>query len=341
MRLRGRFDVLNKSSLSIILFVFKLAAAIFIFWFLTHHSLFKFELLTTLFYKPVYALLTVCLLLLAVLVNTWRWYFLNIAQNIYLRFSSSLFLTYIGIAFNTIIPGSIGGDVVRCYQVMKRLPEYKNRIIISTVLDRVCGLMGIILITLAIIIYRYNTVLSNEGLSHLGRVCFLIVAASIVGGGIFLFLPQSRFATNKTWLKPLGPMLEAMKVYRNSKMRVFQALMAAVVTQFILLLVMILINAVLGLPSLPAHVFMIALAIAQIANLIPLTPGGLGIGEAAFANVILLFQPEAVSGYATVFFVYRFFSTMVYLPGAVWGIFGKRSGPIRVRPSVSIFEQSI
>jgi uncharacterized membrane protein YbhN (UPF0104 family) len=67
---------------------------------------------------------------------------------------------------------------------------------------------------------------------------------------------------------------------------------------------------------------MLALVIGQVANLVPLTPGGVGIGEAAFANVLLIINPGLTAAYATVFFALRLISTAAYLPGVFIGVFG-------------------
>ena len=54
--------------------------------------------------------------------------------------------------------------------------------------------------------------------------------------------------------------------------------------------------------------------LAFVANLLPISPGGIGVGEKAFEELFLLY---GVSGGATVFFISRFF---MYLPG-LFGIF--------------------
>lgn len=295
-------------------------------WALWHYSQLKFTLLTAVFSKPLYAVAVVVLILLSMLANAFRWHRLNAAQNITLHFSSSLKATYVGIAFNTILPGNVGGDFVRCFQVMKHFPNLKSRAIMASILDRVCGLMGIAIITSVITLFYYDRFLNNPSLAYIGKFCFALILLAVIGYS-FVMLLQKKLSRLSLW--------QAIDAYRKSKLIVLEALTAAVVTQLLLLLVIILINDMMGLPKISAYIYMSALAIAQIANLIPLTPGGVGIGEAAFANVILLLQPHAIGAYATVFLAFRLFLNITYLPGAIIGITGYKNGLRRIEEQFS------
>lgn len=332
MHSKGHFDVLKewKFKRQSIFFLLKIIATLIILWALAHNSQLKFELFNSIFYQPLYAVAIVVLIFFTVLTNAWRWHRLNAAQGITLPFSSTVIATYVGIAFNNVLPGSVGGDFVRCYYVMKRFPDKKSGAVLSTFLDRVCGLMGIIVIISTIAIYRYDIFKHNLSLSYLIRICFGLTMMGIIIFSILMLLPKrisisqwlrERFAHYR-WFKPVLSILEAVSVYRKSKRILLESLVASIVTQLLILATIMVINQMMGLPDISAYIYMIALAIAQIANLIPLTPGGIGIGEAAFANVILLFSPGIIGAYATVFFAFRLFITVTYLPGVIWGIFG-------------------
>jgi uncharacterized membrane protein YbhN (UPF0104 family) len=54
-----------------------------------------------------------------------------------------------------------------------------------------------------------------------------------------------------------------------------------------------------------------------VASSIPLTPGGLGVGEAAFANAVMVIQPGAVGPYATIFIAMRALILIVSLFGGI------------------------
>lgn len=308
----------------------KLVVTLLILWFLAHHSQLNFELFTSVFSKPWYALAIIGILSVSVISNSLRWHRLNSVQGINLPFSRSVIATYISIAFNNVLPGSVGGDVVRCYYVMKHFPEQKSGAILSTFLDRVSGLLGIIVITSVIALYRFDIFIANRSLFYIISFCFGITLTAIMLFCLSLLLPRrisishilkQKFGHHRLF-QPIASLLEAVSIYRNAKLVILESLMFSIITQLILLAVISLIINMMGLPDIPAYTDMMALAIGQIANLIPLTPGGIGMGEAAFSNVILIFNPDVIGAYATVFFAFRLFITLIYLPGIVWGIFG-------------------
>ncbi len=117
MRLGGRFDVGQSFLLKrqAIFFYIKIIVTLTILWVLTHNAQLKFELFSHILNQPILMLAAIGLLYLTVLANTWRWYRLNSTQGITLSFTQSIAPTYVGIAFNNILPGSVGGDFVRCY----------------------------------------------------------------------------------------------------------------------------------------------------------------------------------------------------------------------------------
>jgi len=57
---------------------------------------------------------------------------------------------------------------------------------------------------------------------------------------------------------------------------------------------------------------------ALIANSLPVTPGGLGIGEGAFASALVMLAPQAAhAAYGTIFLAFRCVFILSTLPGLV------------------------
>src|SRR5439155_19447856 len=81
---------------------------------------------------------------LSVLLTLLRWYLLVRAQDLPFRVSDAMRLGMVGIFYNTFLPGSVGGDVIRA---AFRAREQKNRrtVAVATVLmDRAIALWGLI-----------------------------------------------------------------------------------------------------------------------------------------------------------------------------------------------------
>lgn len=313
-----------------LLFYFKIIATVLIFWALAKSSQLKLELFSTLLYNPFYTLIVLALFYAGVILNTWRWYRLNTAQKISLSFPNTLTSTYLGIAFNNILPGSVGGDFVRGYYLFKKFPHQKSAGVLSIFFDRVSGLMGIIVVACLSALYHLDMMNQVGSMHYIMMVCFGLCILSAVILILSAVLPKSlgisdwlrtRFA-NKKWLIPLVSLLDAINVYRHSKLIILECLILSILNQLLLLVIILLLSNMMGLPALSPFDYILALSLGQIANLIPLTPGGVGIGEAAFANILLLLNPGMTGAYATVFFAFRLLLTLAYLPGVIIGIFG-------------------
>lgn len=300
--------------------LFKICLSVFIFWFLIHNSQLKFGLFGTLYDYPIRTCIIVLLCYLMVIFHAWRWYRLNVVQNIDLSFLKTILPTYLGIAFNTVLPGSVGGDFVRLYYVLNKFPTQKSQAVIAILVDRIVGLLGIFIIACLMTPFYLKIIKPDSALYYILIGCIGIFAAAM------LFVVFSWFLLSLLhkfkWMTKFVSILEAIRVYRNSKKVVLETLMVSAATQVLLLIVVLMLNNMMDLPSISIFDFMLALVVAQVANLVPLTPGGVGIGEAAFANVLLILNPEVNAAYATIFFALRLISTAAYLPGVFIGIYG-------------------
>jgi uncharacterized protein (TIRG00374 family) len=295
------------------------------------HSQLKFGLFYPVFANPLAMIFIILLCYIMIILHSWRWYRLNLVQHINLSFSHTILPTYLGIAFNTVLPGSVGGDLVRMYYVLKNFPQQKSSAILAILVDRITGLMAIFAIACVMAPYYLQHFSHNHALFNL-----LVVCISFGIGGVVLLLSMlilfsdrvglvdwlTKKYSDSRWSGLLNSLVQAILIYRNSKWIIFETLIVSMITQALLLVIVFILCKVMGLPILPLLDFMLALVIAQVANLIPLTPGGVGLGEVAFVNVILLLHPGTVVAYATVFLALRLLSILAYLPGVLICIFG-------------------
>src|SRR5262245_19721479 len=71
-----------------------------------------------------------------------RWFFLVRVIEPKFAFSATLLLGFIGMVFNLVIPGAVGGDLIKAaYLVRMRIK--KTQAIASMVIDRIVGLLGL------------------------------------------------------------------------------------------------------------------------------------------------------------------------------------------------------
>ncbi len=74
----------------------------------------------------------------------------------------------------------------------------------------------------------------------------------------------------------------------------------------------------IGIGSMTAGDYATAVPLAFMVNAVPLTAGGLGVGEAAFDQLCRWLEPLSTgAAYASIFFAYRAVSTVVFLVGLI------------------------
>ncbi len=89
-------------------------------------------------------------------------------------FSIANRVTFIGIFFNMILPSSIGGDLVRIYEIDKYVKDYKRSSVI-VIIDRIIGLTG-----LAVISFIGLSLLILVGEKSLNRLIIFMVIGSVL-----------------------------------------------------------------------------------------------------------------------------------------------------------------
>ena len=74
-----------------------------------------------------------------------RWFFLVRVIEPRFKFSATLLLGFIGMVFNLVIPGAVGGDLIKA-AYLARMRIRKTQAIASMVIDRILGLLGLFIL---------------------------------------------------------------------------------------------------------------------------------------------------------------------------------------------------
>lgn len=75
-----------------------------------------------------------------------RWHQLVRAQGLSFSIRDAVRLGFIGNVFNLVIPGAVGGDVIKAAYLCRMQPDRKPQAVASMVLDRILGLLGLFLL---------------------------------------------------------------------------------------------------------------------------------------------------------------------------------------------------
>lgn len=262
---------------------------------------------------------------------SYRWVLLLRSQNIHLPFSWGQRVTYIGLFFNLVLPGGgLAGDALRMGYAVRSVPTHRPEAVLSLFVDRAIGMYGMFFICMMAILANPMVALSVGPLRFMSVIVIAFVIGLPLGALLFYyFIRRNSWLTNRVsqiqsnrirWI--LTRFIDIISLYRDSLPQLGLAFILSVVAQMLALLALLLVAAVLNIGSLGHGDYLFATPWAWMANFIPLTPGGIGVGEAAFDQVCRWIDP-ATSGaaYGTIYLVFRILSMLGTLPGLVAYLF--------------------
>lgn len=113
-------------------------------------------------------------------VATVRWKILLAVQNIPMSWTRTWQLFMIGMFFNLFMLGSTGGDVVKMFLTMREARSNKTAALLTVFMDRVIGMMALILISVAFLYFRYDVLSHTSASAALLQTLLWLLAASIV-----------------------------------------------------------------------------------------------------------------------------------------------------------------
>ncbi len=267
----------------------------------------------------------VVLNLVAYSMVAYRWVLLLHSQKIYLPFSWGHRVTYIGLFFNLVLPGGgMAGDALRLAYAIRSAPKHRPEALLSLFVDRAVGLYAMLSLCMLAIFVNPSLVMGVGPL----RVMSVVVFVAVFGGPLFLFI-LFFLARRSAWLARIVAdehsgrvkriflrLVEIVRLYRNAMRQMVFALLLSMVAQGLILFSLVMVATTMAMGSLGAGDYVFATPWAWMANFIPLTPGGIGVGEAAFDQVCRWIETvPSGAAYGTIFLVFRLLSMMGTLPG--------------------------
>ncbi len=158
-----------------------------------------------------------------------RWYLLLRVQGFRLPWRTATAIFLMGLFAMNFTPGLIGGDAVRVLFVIKEAPERKVPALLAVAMDRLMGLISLILLAALVVLCRYDWLAATAATAWLEYVTLLILA-----GGMGM-LVLSALMARLPWLSMLekypfvGNKLRdiraTFRAYRRHMPRLVQALL--------------------------------------------------------------------------------------------------------------------
>ena len=256
-----------------------------------------------------YILLVLVLLgFITVLLSSFRFYLILQKTELKVSYFKALNITLIGNFFNNVLFGAYGGDLVKIYYLASSSHSKKIFNSISILVDRVYGLIGLGIITLFFffIDIRFNQFIfkfiNNQVLLFFSLFSLLFIVI------IFTF--------SKKILK-----LEYLNYFRVDIL--FSGILISISIFLILnYMIYVISHNYLNIYN-DVKLIFFSNSISNFLSVIPITPGGLGIAELTFSEIINFFNDKVLVGLANVIIIFRIISLIISLPGGIIYLFVK------------------
>lgn len=261
--------------------------------------------------------LTVILLViyLQIAVTAWRWKLLLQAQGFEIGLRQAFRLNMIGSLFNMVIPGSVGGDVMKAYYVARGEVGRKTEVVATILLDRIVGVMG--LLVLAAVVALWNL---RSAAAHPALMTMSLFAIAGAAGSLTAMALGVKFGSRLTILSRSGNLrrvLTCFEAFRKTPTVLPIVIFVSMLCHLSVSCAIYLAMRALSAPRIPLHYFLLAAPLGLLATAIPLAPAGIGVGQVAFLSLFQIVVPGSAPGAVNALTVYQSLALVACLSGFV------------------------
>lgn len=256
------------------------------------------------------------LIALGYLLITLRWQILLNAQGIKIQFWKLTKYYLVGTFFNNFLPTTIGGDIVRTYDVSRSSGSMTQSFAIIMV-ERLTGVFALIVYAIIGLLLGYSTI-GNFPLvwvagGALVILLFILLCGVIIQGGKQIEdVSVNKISKIKN---KINKIFYTLHRYRNKKLCLLKSLVLAFILQFNVIIFFYIISYSIDLRP-PFFYFLIIIPLIHVILMFPVSINGIGVRENAF---IFFLSKIGISAAASVALSWLAFS-MVLIYATVGGI---------------------
>jgi glycosyltransferase 2 family protein len=271
----------------------------------------------------------VALTVLGTALSSYRWCSLLALQEVHLRQWDAFRLTMIGVFFNLVGLGGVGGDVLKMVYVRQHAGPRAPEAVLSILVDRILGLLGLFLVALVCLPFVWDELRGANNFVQ-RTVGFVVLIAVVGGGGVAmvlgrdLWLPLAIKDAIRNWGKRFPPKLvsiiarvvRSLDLYRNQLPQLAKALGISACIHTTATLAIYCIGLAFRIDSLSIRHYFLSVQVANTISAVPIMPGGLGTRD-----VVLLEFFRAMGADDRAALVPPVFSCLLVLWSLVGGLF--------------------
>lgn len=237
--------------------------------------------------NPLLLVAAVFVFPLTILMTTLRWNMILKNQDIHLPLKRVFVLNMVGQFYNSFLPGSTGGDFAKAYLASRQTP-HKIRAVVSVAVDRVIGLLALVVMGGAMAAYLWFTSDRTSSTASICRYVALgcgLIVAGCASGGIVLGSSRIRKLLGLDFLMNRLPMQhhldkvrEAGRIYKSSWMSAIWWVLLTIPVHLTVVVSALLAGMGFGL-NIKAGFYFVCVPVMVLSASIPISPQGAGVME--------------------------------------------------------------
>lgn len=294
----------------LVVFGAKLAVAAVLLTWLVRSSSLDFEVVKRIVDTPLLATANLaCWLFCSIGLATLRWRTLLSAVGARVPWGRALMLQLTGLFFNLVIPGNVGGDVIKALYVARdQAPEVRGGVLLIVLVERLAGLMGLVGIASLVVAARGGALLESPAYRPLVSVVLLLGLGFYGGTAVALFAVRrygARLEERLTGASKLASLLRqlltAFRLVSHRPRALAVALVASMAMHATSMAYFTLLTRTVGHQEVAYSEVASLFPIGLLSLLLPISPAGFGVGHVVFDK---LFETAGLTGGATIFNVF-------------------------------------
>lgn len=234
--------------------------------------------------------------LLYVGLGSLRWNLLLSGVGLKMPLFRVLSLQLIGFFFNTAMPGSVGGDIVKAvYVIREQKAESKTPAMLTVLLDRIIGLTGLFVLAGIAVFWHRDFLVDHPTLMPLATFVVVGLVGIVIGLGVVFYpFPDDKdpirrlLSLRVPGFRILFNIYSALRCYRQRPGLVLGTVFLSLVIQLGAMSYALFLTERLTGQTPDIGVFAAIFPIGVMATALPLAPGGLGVGHVAFERLYAL-----------------------------------------------------
>ena len=316
----------------LLVFAAKAVVAVLLIGWLVHSGHLELGALTILVERPWLLAMNFGLFAIGALIATLRFRVLLGLAAVEAPLSTLFRLQMTAFFFNVVIPGNIGGDVVKGLYVARDAPKEKRTTILLVVfVERLLGVSALVMMGAIITLLR-PSLWADPLLRPLATIVAAIGGATLAGGVLGLVIVRKAGARLEKYTsgpsklsKLLNQLVASMRLLSAGPRRLLVALGLSMMFHALGMAFFTVLTRALLEQDVPYSSVATVFPLGLLTLVLPISPSGLGVGHVAFKR---LFEAIGLAGGASVFNVYLLGQIAPCLLGVFWFLSLRRKGEL-------------